>query len=97
VQAADASFLLSVDPGLCPESQDDSIGLRNLIGWVLVNYSPKAKTSEQLVAVDYWLLALGVPRDTCICPYTTFVEEWEKEFSLSPISIVETANPDSQA
>lgn len=65
--------------------------------WVLVNYSPKAKTAEQLVAVDYWLLALGVARDKCICAYTTFLEEWGKEFALSPIKPVgDPFNPDNQ-
>ena len=64
--------------------------------WVLVNYSPKSKSGDQLVAVDYWLLALGAPRDKCICAYATFVEEWGDEFNLSEFVIVETANPDSQ-
>jgi hypothetical protein len=65
--------------------------------WVLVNYSPRATTVDQLVAVDYWLLALGVARDKCICAYTTFVEEWGKEFALSPIKPVgDPFNPDNQ-
>jgi hypothetical protein len=64
--------------------------------WVLVNYSPKSKSPDHLVAVDYWLLALGTARDKCICAYTTFIEEWGDEFNLSEFVIVETANPDNQ-
>jgi hypothetical protein len=64
--------------------------------WVLVNYSPKDESSDRTVAVDYWLLALGVAREKCICAFTTFQTEWENEFSLSPISIVKTVNPDGQ-
>ena len=64
--------------------------------WVLVNYSPKSDAADHLVAVDYWLLALGAPRDKCICAYTKFAEEWGDEFNLSEFVIVETANPDGQ-
>ena len=64
--------------------------------WVLVNYSPKTESTDRRVAVDYWLLALGAPREKCICSYTAFLEAWGDKFNLSEFVIVETANPDNQ-
>lgn len=64
--------------------------------WVLVNYSTKDDSSDQWVAVDYWLLALGAPRAKCICSLTEFVEEWGKEINLAEFNVVETFNPDGQ-
>jgi hypothetical protein len=59
--------------------------------WVIVNYSDKDPIGDNLVAVDAWLLALGVPRAKCICP-------WKKaaiQFS-QPFKFIETFNPDKQ-
>jgi hypothetical protein len=64
--------------------------------WVLVNYSPKDNSSDKWVAVDYWLLALGVPRDKCICSLEDFVDEFGDDFNLTEFTTVETFNPDNQ-
>jgi hypothetical protein len=59
--------------------------------WVLVNYSATPGSSPTWVAVDYWLLALGVPKAKCVCA-------WDKaalRFS-EPFEFVETFNPDKQ-
>lgn len=62
--------------------------------WVLVNYSPAApKNTSTWIAVDFWLLALGVPSTKCVC-------EWKNaslKFGPDDLEIVETFNPDSVA
>ena len=56
--------------------------------WVLVNHSTTLGSSPSWIAVDYWLLALGLPQAKCICA-------WDKA-ALSfpePFKIIETFNP----
>jgi hypothetical protein len=61
--------------------------------WVLVNYSPRdgnerGRESPNWVAVDYWLLALGVPPGECICRYDQGFIRFPP-----PFRFVETFNP----
>jgi hypothetical protein len=48
--------------------------------WVLV-ILPQGEVLRPTRRRGLLVLALGVPRDKCICPFTTFRKEWEKEFS----------------
>jgi hypothetical protein len=60
--------------------------------WVLVNYSKENDPDgNNLVAVDAWLLALGVDRDDCICPWQQAAWQFKP-----PFKIEETFNPDKQ-
>jgi hypothetical protein len=59
--------------------------------WVLVNFSENDEDGDNLVAVDVWLLALGVKRDECICAWQN--ASWRFDPPFEPI---ETFNPDNQ-
>lgn len=59
--------------------------------WVLVNYSATLSSSPNWVAVDYWLLALGVSKAKCICGWDKAVLRFNP-----PFEFIETFNPENQ-
>jgi hypothetical protein len=78
------------DPGKVPRVDKISTPGHN---WVLVNYSPddgndEDSESPNWIAVDYWLLALGVPRAKCICAWSEATLKFKP-----PFQFVETFNP----
>jgi hypothetical protein len=77
-------------PGTVPRVDKISTPGHN---WVLVNYSPddgneSDSESANWVAVDYWLLALGVPKAKCICAWTDAVLRFKP-----PFKFIETYTP----
>ena len=60
--------------------------------WVLVNRSHGADNTDDWVAVDLWLFAMGVAADKCICAWKFA----NPQFGPNEIKVVEEFNPDEQ-
>lgn len=63
--------------------------------WVIVNYDDESQNKPELwVQVDFWLAALGLPLDKCICAYSKravqFKEKIEIVLTYDPNSATET-------